>query len=56
MKRCVVVGGADIAGYSRIRAALREDDFCIFCDSAKDITVFKGKNICAHCLKELGEI
>ena len=26
---------------------------CIFCDSAKDITVFKGKNICAHCMKEL---
>ena len=26
---------------------------CIFCDSAKDISVFKGKNICAHCLKEL---
>jgi transcriptional pleiotropic regulator of transition state genes len=26
---------------------------CVFCDSAKDITVFKGKNICAHCLKEL---
>ena len=26
---------------------------CIFCDSAKDITVFKGKNICASCLQEL---
>ena len=26
---------------------------CIFCDSAKDITVFKGKNICAHCLSAL---
>ena len=26
---------------------------CIFCDSAKDITVFKGKNICANCLQEL---
>ena len=26
---------------------------CIFCDSAKDITLFKGKNVCAHCLKEL---
>ena len=33
MKRCVVVGGADIAGYGRIREALREDDFFIFCDS-----------------------
>ena len=28
---------------------------CIFCDNAKDIHVFKGKNICAHCLKELLE-
>ena len=26
---------------------------CIFCDSAKEISVFKGKNICSHCLKEL---
>ena len=26
---------------------------CIFCDSAKDISTFKGKNICAACLKEL---
>ena len=29
------------------------DGSCIFCDSAKDITVFKGKNICASCLQEL---
>ena len=29
---------------------------CIFCDNAKDIHVFKGKNICAHCLKELLEV
>lgn len=28
---------------------------CIFCDSAHDVTKFKGKNICAKCLKELGE-
>ena len=26
---------------------------CIFCDSSKDITVFKNKNICPKCLKEL---
>ena len=26
---------------------------CIFCDSTKDITVFKGKNVCPKCLKEL---
>ena len=26
---------------------------CIFCDSTKDITVFKGKNVCPKCLREL---
>ena len=28
---------------------------CIFCDSARDIALFKGKNICPKCLKELRE-
>ena len=32
-RRCVVVGGADIGRYDRIRARLREDDFLICCDS-----------------------
>jgi len=32
-RRCVVVGGAEIRTYERIRALLREDDFFIFCDS-----------------------
>ena len=26
---------------------------CIFCGQAKDVTVFKGKNICPACLEEL---
>ena len=26
---------------------------CVFCGDAKNITVYKGKNICANCLKEL---
>lgn len=26
---------------------------CIFCDATKNITVFKDKNICPKCLKEL---
>lgn len=26
---------------------------CIFCGDAKDITVFKNKNICPSCMKEL---
>ena len=26
---------------------------CIFCDSAQDVVVFKGKNICMDCIKEM---
>ncbi|HFL3828413.1 TPA: AbrB/MazE/SpoVT family DNA-binding domain-containing protein [Clostridioides difficile] len=26
---------------------------CIFCGQAKDVTSFKGKNICPACLEEL---
>ena len=26
---------------------------CVFCDATKDIVVFKGKNVCPACLKEL---
>lgn len=33
MNRCIIIGGADITRYDRIKARLREDDFCIFCDS-----------------------
>ena len=33
MKRCVIVGGADIGRYDRIRACLQADDFYICCDS-----------------------
>lgn len=33
MRRCVIVGGADIARYDRVRAQLRGDDFYICCDS-----------------------
>ncbi len=33
LKRCVIVGGADIGNYDFIREALRSDDFIIFCDS-----------------------
>lgn len=33
MNRCVIIGGADITRYDRIRQALRADDFCIYCDS-----------------------
>ena len=29
---------------------------CIFCDTTKDIVVFKGKNICPKCLTELKDL
>lgn len=28
---------------------------CIFCDSVRDVSIFRGKNICPRCLKELRE-
>jgi len=33
MSRCVIIGGADIRRYDRIKAALGEDDYFIYCDS-----------------------
>ena len=33
MKRCVIIGGADIGDYSRTGRSLRRDDFFICCDS-----------------------
>ena len=32
-KRCVIIGGADIADYAAVRKHLTEDDYNIFCDS-----------------------
>ncbi len=31
--RCVIVGGADIEDYSKIKSYIKPDDFFIFCDS-----------------------
>jgi len=28
---------------------------CIFCGNAKNVEVYKGKNICSRCMKELKE-
>ena len=33
MKRCVIVGGADINNYEYIKSYLHNDDFIVFCDS-----------------------
>jgi thiamine pyrophosphokinase len=40
MSRCVIVGGADINGYDKVKGYFLEDDYFIFCDSGlkhKDI-------------------
>ncbi len=26
---------------------------CIFCDNATDISIYRGKNICSECIKDL---
>ena len=33
MRRCVIVGGADIGNYERVSAYVGEDDYVIYCDS-----------------------
>lgn len=33
MRRCVIIGGADIVRYDRLRSYLQDDDFYICCDS-----------------------
>ena len=33
MRRCVIIGGADIGDYSYVRSLLTEEDFFIYCDS-----------------------
>lgn len=32
MRRCVIIGGAGIGRYDRIRSSLRQDDWFVFCD------------------------
>lgn len=32
MRRCVIIGGATIERYDRVRRQLREDDYFVFCD------------------------
>lgn len=33
MERCVIIGGADISHYGRLRHMIRKDDYAIYCDS-----------------------
>ena len=32
-RRCVIIGGADIGNYDLIKDRLKDNDFCVFCDS-----------------------
>jgi transcriptional pleiotropic regulator of transition state genes len=27
---------------------------CVFCGNAKDVTNYKGKNVCRNCIQEIG--
>ena len=29
---------------------------CIFCEDAKDVLTFRGKNVCASCVKTLNQV
>lgn len=40
MKRCVIVGGAEIKDYDFVRSYLRPEDFLIYCDSGLKHEVF----------------
>ena len=33
MERCVIIGGADIGHYGRLKHMIRKDDYAIYCDS-----------------------
>ena len=44
MKRCVILGGADIHNYDRVRSYLLPEDFCIYCDSG----LYHQERLCAH--------
>ena len=44
MKRCVIIGGAEIREYAYIRSRLREDDFIVCCDSGlRHLDALKAK-------------
>ena len=45
MKRCVIVGGAEINNYEYIKSCLHNDDFIVFCDSGlKHLEALQAKS------------
>ncbi|HHU23115.1 MAG TPA: AbrB/MazE/SpoVT family DNA-binding domain-containing protein [Clostridiales bacterium] len=53
----------DIAEKDSLEIYVEEDSIilrkyqasCIFCDNAKDVVNFKGKNVCSDCIKTMTE-
>lgn len=29
---------------------------CVFCDNAKDVVIYKGRNVCSACLREMSKL
>ena len=57
MRRTLDIGEKDaLEIYVEGTSVILKKPSCVFCDATKDITVFKGKNICPKCLKELKEL
>ena len=56
MKSTGIVRKVDELGRIVLPIEKKYKPSCVFCDATKDITVFKGKNICPKCLKELKEL
>lgn len=34
----------------------KHEESCIFCGSVKNVTVFKGKNICPDCINSISNV
>ena len=56
LRRSLSIDGGDPLEIYTEGAAIvlrKHEPNCIFCGSGKKISVFKNKNICDHCRKEL---
>jgi len=56
LRRTLEIGERDsleiyVEGSSVILKKLRSS--CVFCDGTKDLQNYKGKNVCAKCMREL---
>ena len=51
LRRTLDIAEKDVDGSTIVLKKYRPS--CIFCDSSRDLMVYKDKNICPKCLKEL---